>query len=173
MAKSRAQVQAASGARLARAGGVILPCALGVLAMIGCARVPHGAPRVILDYGNTGHGPIAADLDALLAANPLAPGTNIRAVELGRSETVSHHLVQVRDGEAPHVHRRHDLTVLMLRGTATLTIEGREQAIAAGDIVFVARDRVHFVRNTGRTPAVALAVFSPPLRGEDSVPADR
>jgi mannose-6-phosphate isomerase-like protein (cupin superfamily) len=145
-----------------------------VLAVSACAgaKAPR-AERVFLDYGTVGGDPIDANLDALLAANPLPADTNIRAVELGRSETVSHHLVQVRGAEEPHVHRRHDLTVLMLRGTAALTIERQETAIVAGDVVFVPRGRAHFVRNTGSEPAVAFVIFSPALRGADSVPVER
>lgn len=179
MAKSRAQVQSASitrlgpGAAFILARALVLGLGLGLgltIAATGCIHAHRGVPRILLDYGRV---PIRADLDALLAANPLPPGMNIRAVELGRTDTVSHHLVQVRGGEEPHVHQRHDLTVVMLRGAAVLTVDAEESAIVAGDAVFIPRGRAHFVRNTGREAAVAFVIFSPAFQGDDSVPVDR
>jgi mannose-6-phosphate isomerase-like protein (cupin superfamily) len=175
MAKSRAQVQSASITRLGPGAAFILARAIGLglalmVAATACTHPHRGAPRVLLDYGRV---PIRADLDALLAANPLPPGMNILAVELGRTDTVSHHLVQVRGGEEPHVHQRHDLTVVMLRGAAVLTIDAEESAIIAGDTVFIPRGRAHFVRNAGRGAAVAFVIFSPAFQGDDSVSVGR
>ena len=179
MAKSSAQVQPDRDRRRGGGAGIafavvelfvpILAVAC-VIAVAGCAGGERRAPHVSLDYALA---PVGADLDTLLAAHPLAPAANVLAVELGRSQTVSHHLVQVREGEVPHIHERHDLTVVMLRGTATLTVEAEQRTIAAGDVMFIPRGRVHFVRNTGRAPAVAFVVFSPPFQGPDAVPAGR
>ena len=178
MAKASAQVQSGRGPRRGGGAGIglfvdlLVPtlAVACVIAVIGCAGTRRKAPHAFLDYALA---PVGADLDTLLAAYPLAPGANVLAVELGRSETVSHHLVQVREGEAPHIHERHDLTVVMLRGTATLTVDAEQRAIDAGDVMFIPRGRAHFVRNTGRAPAVAFVVFSPPFQGPDAVPIDR
>jgi quercetin dioxygenase-like cupin family protein len=164
-------VEPAGVAGFGRSWGCILALALQcTVAASGCATGHGRAPRFFLDYGRV---PIRADLDALLAAHPLPAGTNISAMEFGRTEPVSHHLVQVRGGESPHVHEHHDLTVVMLRGTAVLTVGAEEHGIAAGDIMFVPRGRVHFVRNTGSETAVAFVIFSPALQSGDSVPPGR
>jgi mannose-6-phosphate isomerase-like protein (cupin superfamily) len=107
--------------------------------------------------------PIDSDLSGLLAANPIPAGANIHAVELGRTDSVSHHLVQIRDREEAHIHQHHDLTVVVLRGTGEVAVGPERVAVRSGDAIFVPRGTVHFFRNTGAEPAVALVTASPPL----------
>jgi quercetin dioxygenase-like cupin family protein len=142
-------------------------CALLMCAAagIGCAGAPHN-PRISFQYA----GALADfDLDTFVARNPIPPGQNIHAVELGRAQSVSHHIVQVRDREHPHVHERHDLTVVVLRGGGELTVDGAVIEMATGDAAFVPRGRRHFFRNAGNAPAAALVTFSPPFDGIDHV----
>ena len=112
----------------------------------------------------------ATALDDLLRARPLAPGANIRADEIARTTGASVHLVQVSGGETPHRHAAHDLTVTVLRGEGRLTIGGIARPMAAGDVAVIPRGVPHHFVRSGRDPAVALAVFSPPLDAPDSVP---
>jgi len=115
-------------------------------------------------------GPLGDGLDAFLAAH--VPGDeNIRADPVARTETASYHVVQVRDGERPHRHATHDLTVLVLRGHGTLVLGRQRIPLRAGDAVLVARGTLHWFVNEGRGRAVALAVFTPPLDAPDNVPA--
>jgi mannose-6-phosphate isomerase-like protein (cupin superfamily) len=116
--------------------------------------------------------PWAGGLDAFLAEHPLATGQNIRADEVGRTETASYHVVQVRGGETPHRHLTHDLTVLVLRGHGTLTRGSEQVELTAGDAAVVPRAAPHRFANGGRGSAVALVVFVPPLDAPDSEPAD-
>lgn len=109
-------------------------------------------------------------LDALLQQHPLAEGQNIRAVPLGQTETLSYHLVQIRNREQPHVHAAHDLTVTLLRGAGTLYIYGVAHAMRAGDVAVVPHGAPHNFVNTGSTPAVAFVTFAPPYDGTDQVP---
>jgi quercetin dioxygenase-like cupin family protein len=131
------------------------------MALAGCtARAPQ------LTVGS-----VAAGLDRFLTAHPLVPGQELRVDPVDRTEGASYHLVQVRGGEKPHRHAAHDLTVLVLRGRGTLHAGGEVVALAAGDVIVIPRDAVHWFSNTGREPAVALVVFTPPLDAPDSVPA--
>jgi mannose-6-phosphate isomerase-like protein (cupin superfamily) len=134
-------------------------------ACIGCAGAPHN-PRISLQYTGA---PADFDLDTFIARNPIPLGQNIHAVELGRTQSVSHHIVQIRDRELPHVHERHDLTVVVLRGGGALTVDQRALEMSTGDAAFVPRGRSHFFRNAGNAPAVALVTFSPPFDGTDQV----
>jgi quercetin dioxygenase-like cupin family protein len=43
--------------------------------------------------------------------------------------------------------------------------------LAAGDLAVLPRGAPHWFSNTGRDPAVALVVFTPPLDAPDSVAA--
>ena len=60
-----------------------------------------------------------------LAANPLGASENIKITTLGHGPAVSHHLVQVRDREEPHLHKLHDGTVILVKGQGYLMMENR------------------------------------------------
>ncbi len=130
-----------------------------------CAPVP----RFYLQYGNELR---QNDLEKLLAANPLAPGENIRVTTLGQGPAASHHVVQVRDRESPHLHKTHDATVMMLKGQGYLIIEQRRIDLTAGDVVYIPRGAAHYFTNTAREPTVAFATYSPPFDGKDIVPVN-
>ena len=89
----------------------------------------------------------AFDLDSLVAR--AAPGP-VAIVDLGRTAWVSHHVAIVREGEVPHYHRFHDLTVVVLRGEGIIDIEGRRIALKPGDVAYVQRGVRHYFRNTGK-----------------------
>ena len=114
-----------------------------------------------------------AEVDKVLAENPLGAGENIKITTLGKGEGVSHHLVQVRDREEPHIHKIHDGTVVMMKGRGYLMLENRRIDLSTGDIVYIPRGAVHYFVNTVTEPAVAFVVFSPPFDGKDTLPAGR
>jgi quercetin dioxygenase-like cupin family protein len=144
---------------------LIVICSLGLL---GCTT--RATPHVFVPNpyvaGGTG-------LEAILAAHPLPPGQNISAVALGRTESCSYHLVQIRDREQPHAHAAHDLAVTVLRGTGRLYIRGEPHLMQAGDVAVVPRETPHYFVNTDAEPAVAFVVFTPPYDGKDQVPVEK
>jgi len=144
--------------RRSRIGWGILPLCLALL-LGACAR-----PRTPLVAGALPDG-----LDAFLASHPLSAGQPLRADRIDRSRAASWHVVQVQTAEGPHRHRAHDLTVLMLRGTGVLTLDGQATPMRAGDAAVIPRDRVHWFAQSGDEPAVTLAIFTPPLDAPDSV----
>ncbi len=105
-----------------------------------------------------------------MADDPLPSGENIKATTLGRGPTVSHHVVQIRDREVPHVHKLHEVTVTMLTGSGYLILGKQRIDLSAGDVIYIPRGVVHYYVNTEREPTVALAVYSPPFDGKDIVP---
>ena len=124
-------------------------------------------PRFYLQYGNDFK---QADLEKMLAENPLAPGENIKVINLGQGPAASHHVVQIRDRETPHLHKAHDATVMMLKGQGFLMLEQRRVDLAAGDVVYIPRGAVHYFTNTAREPTVAFATYTPAFDGKDIVP---
>src|ERR687891_55108 len=78
-----------------------------------CATTPY----LFLQYGSELK-PI--DLAKALAENPLGPNENFKMMTLGQAQSVSHHVVQIRDREAPHMHKTHDGTVVIVRGSGYL-----------------------------------------------------
>jgi mannose-6-phosphate isomerase-like protein (cupin superfamily) len=122
---------------------------------------------------NTGRNSSKPKIAKVLAENPLGATENIKITTLGQGQDVSHHLVQVRDREKPHVHKLHDGTVVILRGEGYLMMENRRIDVAASDIVYIPRGAVHYFVNTASEPTVAFVVFSPPFDGKDTVPTDK
>lgn len=151
-----------------RSKGTGLSAVLSVffLILLSCASIP----RFYLQYGRQF---TQSDLDRILAENPLAPTENIRVATLGQTKEVSHHVVQIRDREVPHIHRDHDLTVVMLRGQGYLMLEGKRIELNVGDVLFVPRSVVHHFVNTFDEPSVAFVVYSPPFDGKDTVPVEK
>lgn len=133
------------------------------LVTVSCAR----APGLYLQYGNRLS---ETDVAKVLAENPLGPNENVKVTTLGAGEGVSHHIVQVRDRETPHIHKHHDLTIVMFRGEGYLMIDGRRINLTVGDVVFIPRAVPHYFVNTFSEPSSGLAVFSPPFDGKDTLP---
>jgi mannose-6-phosphate isomerase-like protein (cupin superfamily) len=172
-------------ARVAGAGARAKPVVLaqsgeGAVSQPGARHRP--ARRVlllaVLLAGCVGRGPrgglgaLTTKLDAFLAAHPLAAPQALRIDRIDRTDTASYHVVQARGSEAPHRHETHDLSVLVLRGEGTLTLDGVPLPLKAGDMIFIRHDRVHWFAATGGEVAVAIAIFTPPLDAPDGVPVD-
>ena len=127
------------------------------------------APQIALQSGAELQ---QTDLEKILADHPLAANDNIKITTLGQGRAVSHHVVQIRDREKPHLHQQHDGTVFMFKGSGYLIMDKRRVDLSAGDVVYIPRGTVHYFVNTGRDPAVAFVVFAPPFDGKDIVPVD-
>jgi mannose-6-phosphate isomerase-like protein (cupin superfamily) len=139
---------------------------LAALALVvGCAAEKPN-PRLILRYEN---GLDVRDLNSLL--QKAGPGP-VAVIELGRTAWVSHYLAVVREGETPHYHRFHDVSMFVLRGEGVLDLEGKRFTMRSGDVAQIQRGVRHFFRNTGSDPAVAFVTFSPPFDGRDTTTAE-
>ena len=90
---------------------------------------------------------------------------------LSRGSYQSQHLVEIRDHESPHIHRKHDLTVFFLEGRGTLLLKGRRIPVRKGDTAFIPKGAAHHYINKGRRPTLVYAVFSPAFDGKDTIPA--
>jgi quercetin dioxygenase-like cupin family protein len=125
------------------------------------------SPRFFLQYGGELKD---TELNKILADNPLLAAENIKVTTLGQGDAVSHHVVQVRNREIPHIHKEHDLTVAVMRGRGYLMLEKTRINLSVGDFLFIPRGTIHYFVNTFHEPSVALAIFSPPFDGKDAVP---
>jgi len=110
------------------------------------------------------------DLAAWLASHPLPPEQAIGIAELGRTDSFSTHIVQIRDQEPLHVHAHHDLLAILKRGRGSLRLGPETLVMKTGSIIQIPRGTPHAFRNEARQSAVALVVFSPPFDGQDTVP---
>jgi mannose-6-phosphate isomerase-like protein (cupin superfamily) len=140
-----------------------LPALLLLPTLVACA------PAAQWVASGEGPAPAVRDLDALLAANPLAPGENIKALALLRNAHTAHLLVQVRDREPVHHHADSDISVVLLRGRGVIHIGNGSAPVRAGDTLHIPRGVVHRFENTGAEPAAALVIYSPPPGPHDRV----
>jgi mannose-6-phosphate isomerase-like protein (cupin superfamily) len=140
--------------------------ALSMLAApLGCT--PALSPYVFLQYGKELR---SIDLAKVLAENPLGANENFKLTTLGQSQSASHHVVQIRERESPHMHKAHDATVIIIRGRGYLVMDTRRINLTASDITHIPRGVPHYYVNTDLEPTVAFVVFAPPFDGKDSVP---
>ncbi|MGE4606103.1 MAG: cupin domain-containing protein [Myxococcota bacterium] len=112
---------------------------------------------------------ITIEFDELMKRAPLAADQDFHVAELGRDEHTSHHVVSIRHSEVPHRHDRHDLVVVMLRGSGTMLQGAEERPIGAGSILYIPRGTRHAFRNAGDEPAIAYAVYTPAFDAEDRI----
>jgi mannose-6-phosphate isomerase-like protein (cupin superfamily) len=138
---------------------------LAAVLCAGCAGTSAN-PTVSLRYEK---GVESNDLTSLMRR--AGPGP-VAIVDLGHTAWVSEHIAVVREGEVPHYHRFHDLTVVVLRGEGVMDIEGKRFVMKAGDVVHINRGVRHYFRNSGKAEAASLVVFSPPFDGRDTVTAE-
>ena len=141
-----------------------IPGLLAALLAAGCTARP-ATPRVAV-------GDVAGDLDAFIAAHPPAAGQAIRVDRVAVSDAAGWYVVQARGPESPHRHRTHDLTVVVLRGTGTLTRGDAVLRLRPGDVALIPRDVPHWFAPDAGTTAVALTTFTPALDAPDVVPLD-
>jgi quercetin dioxygenase-like cupin family protein len=134
-----------------------------------CLPACVSGPHLYLQYGNEYQ---ELKLDKILADNPLPPGENIKVVNLGRSQSASQHVVQIRDREVPHMHKLHDATVTMMRGEGYLMLGKNRINLKTGDIIHIPRGAPHYYVNMASEPTVALAVYSPAFDGKDTHPVN-
>ena len=143
---------------------------LGIAALLAGAaagRAPEGpAPSIDALLGGARVSIPFADLPARV---PLADGQDFRVVELGRSESTSHHVAAIRTGEPLHRHDHHDLLVVLVRGHGTQRVGDETRPVGEGSVIFVPRGVTHAFTNSGPEPAIAYVVYTPPFDGTDRV----
>lgn len=67
----------------------------------------------------------------------------------------------------PHRHLGFDETIYGLEGVLAWTLEGREQEVGPGDVLFIPRGEVHHFENTGTDDALQLSVITPGILGPE------
>ena len=138
-----------------------------VLCMLaGCT--PFQSSYVFLQYDKELR---QADMARVVAENPLGPNENIKMTTLGQGQGTSHHVVQIRGRESPHLHNAHDGTVILVRGRGYLVMDKLRITLTAGDIAHIPRGVPHYYVNTDLEPTVAFVIFAPPFDVKDNVPA--
>jgi mannose-6-phosphate isomerase-like protein (cupin superfamily) len=79
-------------------------------------------------------------------------------------------LIRLAGAEQPHIHKDHDLVVMLLSGSARLHLGQRIIDVRPGDVMEIPRGVVHWAENTGSSASEVYAIFSPPYDGQDHLP---
>jgi len=95
--------------------------------------------------------------------------SDIAIRKLRETQDASFQIVRLNTAEKPHVHQRHDLTVFVMRGKAMMHLDGKDIAVAAGDVIDIPRGVPHWVENRSRSASEVYAVFTPAFDGKDTV----
>ncbi len=143
----------------------LLVAAAGVLAACGPVTGSGREPRLVWE----GEGPPRAG-DAMEVAQALPQaGPGLRRGVWGEGLDATYQLLQTETPEPPHLHAEHDLTVVVLRGGGTLFVEDRRLEVGAGDVLHIARGRVHHFHPAPGTIVTGLAIYTPRLEKPDFV----
>lgn len=109
----------------------------------------------------------------VLEQAPCPPDRDFFPRNLLITERFSMHLLQFRTAEQRHIHRRHDLTFMVFRGTGQVWVNDRRFLAKPGDVFHIPRGTPHYCVNTGDTPLAAVLTFTPPFDRSDSIPLPR
>lgn len=110
------------------------------------------------------------DLRVFLKEHPLDSGQNIRIDLIASGPSSSIHVVQIRQAEKPHLHARHHLKAVIIRGQGTMHIDGKKISAGVGSVFEIERGTPHYFVNSGTGTAAALVTFTPPYDGKDMIP---
>lgn len=128
--------------------------------LIGCTAAPSPRGRVITTLPHP--------IDPLWTADEREKAIAVR--RLRETAEVSVSLIRLAGAEQPHMHKDHDLVVVMLSGTARLHLGNRTVEVRPGDVMEIPRGVVHWAENTGPEASEVYAIFSPPYDGRDNLP---
>ncbi len=109
------------------------------------------------------------DLSELIVRNPLDLQENLKATLIHKSEEVSIHLVQIRFREKPHIHKTHDLLVILKKGRGVLHIGNEGVPMFENDSALIPKGMVHYFENSGEEVAAGIGIFIPPYDETDMI----
>jgi mannose-6-phosphate isomerase-like protein (cupin superfamily) len=131
------------------------------LLLVGCGAVPPPVRGRVITV-------LPDPINPLWSAAEQEKAIAVRRLRATAETSVS--LIRLAGAEQPHVHKDHDLVVVMLAGSARLHLGNRTVEVRPGDVMEIPRGVVHWAENTGPGASEVYAIFSPPYNGLDQVP---
>ena len=112
---------------------------------------------------------IISQLDEILKANPLPSGQKAQLIKIAEDNTMTLNILRSTEGAElkQHIHKTHDETVYIIRGTAQMFINGKWVDLKPGSIHFNPMGKVHGLKQTGTEELVGLSIFTPALKEAD------
>lgn len=112
-------------------------------------------------------------IQRVLSNAPCPEDRDFHAENLLITPRFSMHLLQFRTAEPRHIHRKHDLTFVVVRGSGEVWVADRRFQASPGDVFHIPRGTPHYCVNTGEAPLAAVLTFTPPYDRRDSIPVPR
>jgi mannose-6-phosphate isomerase-like protein (cupin superfamily) len=123
---------------------------------------------VSANAGNTAE-QIMTHIDEILAANPLPEGEKAQTITIAQDDTISLLVLRATEGVVikPHLHKTHNETVYVIKGTGQMLINDKWVDIKPGSLHFNPMGKVHSTKNTGNEPLVVISIFTPAMKEPD------
>jgi quercetin dioxygenase-like cupin family protein len=111
---------------------------------------------------------IITSIDEILNANPLKAGEKGQMINIAQDATITLNVMRAKGGVIkPHIHKTHDETVYVIRGTGQMLINGKWVDIKTGSLHFNPMGKVHASRPAGEGEIVIISIFTPAMKEPD------
>jgi mannose-6-phosphate isomerase-like protein (cupin superfamily) len=112
---------------------------------------------------------IISHIDEILKENPLPAGQKAQMIKIAEDNTITFFVLRATEGAEvkPHVHKTHDETVYVIKGTAQMFVNGKWVDLKPGSLHFNPMGKVHGIKHTGTEPLVAISIFTPAMKETD------
>ena len=113
---------------------------------------------------------IINQIDDILKANPMPAGETIQRIKVAEDNTITVLVARFVEGVEVkgHVHKTHDETVYVIKGTGTMLVNDKWIDIKPGTLHFNPMGKMHYVRVTGNEPLVVISIITPAMREPDT-----
>lgn len=124
-------------------------------------RNPTSFPEIFL--------PEIKYINDIIEEQSLVEGENVKIIPMGKDESTSVYLFQIRQGAVmdAHSHKTHDEILYIKQGSGLIVLNGTRHMVKEGMIVMIPRKSIHKYVNTGKETSITVSMFSPPFDGKD------
>lgn len=112
---------------------------------------------------------IMTNIEEILSANPLKAGEKGQMIKIAEDDTITLFVVRATEGFLlkSHLHKTHDETVYVIKGTGQMLINDKWVDIKPGSLHFNPTGKIHSIKQTGNEPLVVISIFTPALKEPD------
>lgn len=133
---------------------------------------PTPAPRTAAPVLAAGS-PVTVSLVDQIADDLIKSKDPIAEHALGCSGATASKLVRLNDALPTQTHADADEIIYLIAGTATLTMNGKDQSVSAGWFSLIPRGMSHALKAKGGKPVLVLSIQSGPACANASAPVEK
>ena len=112
---------------------------------------------------------IGQKLSGLDTIGKFISASNLYSVHLTGDSLSTSFCIVIKNEVKAHKHVRHSEQVVVIEGEAEMMLGKEKFTIRKGDLIFIPKNTVHSVRNTGSSPLKVLSIQSPAFNGDDRI----